>query len=435
MQDNSYLKQLKKTPEELTEYAVISINDQLTNSRIRSCQATRLGEPSRYHSREFLILAIALFHLVLNLIWALKEVHYSTILDISGLAKLFLRADKARLAGAKPDFHSLSVALTEILEGIILNAWEVECGEDLEDFVKSNPSPEKLIEIAHRIIRNHATPTPTFTPAYVPRKSKNSDTASTNPPSSEPSAESKKADHVRENVIRLTRDLLLVIELVAAIKDGDFGRVEDVLPDLAFVFRGSGSNNYSTEILHLIHNFKYVWSEEFAEVVRNTLIINISGLPGHGMGIDLNIEHLIRYLKGLFAAKGLYSKWDRAGNISASINIIMALKRRVSKSLRLTYQGSSHSKSNSPDLVERIRLDAKENQLHTHIAGRTSVPLRPDLRAVGRQKIETSSLAAFNAKLCLIASGSALAPLDNEVDELRAPEFEMEGVAENLTES
>ena len=27
------------------------------------------------------------------------------------------------------------------------------------------------------------------------------------------------------------------------------------------------------------------------------MLVNPSGLPGHAMGIDLNIEHLIRYLK------------------------------------------------------------------------------------------------------------------------------------------
>ena len=30
------------------------------------------------------------------------------------------------------------------------------------------------------------------------------------------------------------------------------------------------------------------------------MLVNPSGLPGHAMGIDLNIEHLIRYLKVRF---------------------------------------------------------------------------------------------------------------------------------------
>jgi len=31
--------------------------------------------------------------------------------------------------------------------------------------------------------------------------------------------------------------------------------------------------------------------------MRDNILINPSGIPGHVMGIDLNIEHLIGYLK------------------------------------------------------------------------------------------------------------------------------------------
>jgi hypothetical protein len=71
-------------------------------------------------------------------------------------------------------------------------------------------------------------------------------------------------DIVHENVVRLTRDLLYVTELINAISSGDFGRIEDILPDLACMFRGAGSNNYSTEILHFLFNIKEVWTPEFA---------------------------------------------------------------------------------------------------------------------------------------------------------------------------
>lgn len=30
------------------------------------------------------------------------------------------------------------------------------------------------------------------------------------------------------------------------------------------------------------------------------MLVNVSGLPGHAMGMDLNIEHIIRYLKVWF---------------------------------------------------------------------------------------------------------------------------------------
>ncbi|KAF8233490.1 hypothetical protein L208DRAFT_1266454, partial [Tricholoma matsutake] len=54
-----------------------------------------------------------------------------------------------------------------------------------------------------------------------------------------------------------------VIKLVQAVKAGDIGHVEDILPDLACMFHGVGSNNYSTKILHLLFNLKEVWTPKF----------------------------------------------------------------------------------------------------------------------------------------------------------------------------
>ncbi|KIJ99838.1 hypothetical protein K443DRAFT_101496 [Laccaria amethystina LaAM-08-1] len=70
-------------------------------------------------------------------------------------------------------------------------------------------------------------------------------------PTSSPNP-SPKPDTVYANTVLLIRDLLYVTELINTISAGDFGQVEDILPDC----RGAGSNNYSTEILHLLFNIK-----------------------------------------------------------------------------------------------------------------------------------------------------------------------------------
>ena len=74
-------------------------------------------------------------------------------------------------------------------------------------------------------------------------------------------------DIVHNNTILLTRDLLYVMELVNATASGNFGRIEDTLPTIACMFRGSGSNNYSTKILHLLFNLKEVWTLAFVYVI------------------------------------------------------------------------------------------------------------------------------------------------------------------------
>jgi hypothetical protein len=41
----------------------------------------------------------------------------------------------------------------------------------------------------------------------------------------------------------------------------------------------------------------------FSDIMRDNMIVNVSGLSGHFMAVDLNIEHLIGYLK---VREGLY---------------------------------------------------------------------------------------------------------------------------------
>ncbi|KAG6826101.1 hypothetical protein H0H92_001127 [Tricholoma furcatifolium] len=307
--------------------------------------------------------------------------------------------EKVCLGAEHPDFHTLLQALMQILDGLLLNAWRNECG-DLESYAKSKPASIDVLKVAQKILHKYASPK-----EHLERTEKafDGDDSSDDDDATPRSTVSTNAsiDCIHENTVRLTRDLLLVAELVSAVSEGDFGHIEDILPDLACMFRGGGSNNYSTEILYFLHNLKEVWTPEFGNIMRDNMLVNVSGLAGHWMAIDLNIEHLIGYLKALFAAKGVYLNWERLGNLSACIGHLQMIKARVTKSLSTQYQGSTHTTSDSSALVWRIANNARENQLQDIVPNRVSpcVKVVPDLRALGRAQFASSSLATFNKKL------------------------------------
>jgi hypothetical protein len=263
----------------------------------------------------------------MNLIWGLLHVHYGAINAPGSLSHFFALLEKVRLGGEHPDFHTLLAALTQILDGLLLNAWRRECSANgyanLDAFAASNPTPEELLRCARLILEKYATPTEILPPALLRKKlapkAKNDDEESDSDSEAEtsPLVASDDNDIVHENVLRLTRDLLYVTELVSAIADGDFGRIEDILPDLACVFRAAGSNKYATEILHWISNVKNVWTPDFANIMCDTMLVNPSGLPGHAMGIDMNIEHMIGYLKVCLSVSG-----KNSGSLSAGLDTI-----------------------------------------------------------------------------------------------------------------
>ncbi|KAJ7893311.1 hypothetical protein B0H14DRAFT_2496260, partial [Mycena olivaceomarginata] len=310
--DDIYLNQLKRTSESLSEYVIPGFHDQLTNARIRSAQILRSKDTNAWNRREIFQLGFGLFHLCLNLVWAILHVHRGKINEVGSLSYFFSLMEKVRLGNEQPDYHTLLAALMQILDGLLLNAWLQECGfASLQLFAESKPSPEKLREIAARILTEYATPIPSRSvPPAEPKKPPTSDAESSDSssdtddePEQPPQSAQPSDDIPHQNLRILARDLLFIAAVIRAISDGGIGRVEVMLPHLAMMFRGSGCNKYCTEILHFIHNLKHVWTPEFANIMRDNMIICISGLgAGHCMPMDLNIEHLIGYLKILLQA-------------------------------------------------------------------------------------------------------------------------------------
>jgi hypothetical protein len=274
--EDVYHNQLKRASEDLCEYAIPSFNDQLTNSRIRSGQILRSRDINSWTRREVFQLGFGLFHLCLNLVWALLHVHRGSLEQTGSLTYFFALLEKTRLGGDHPDYHTLLSALTQILDGVLLNAWRCECGHDLAGFAATKPLAEDLIKVAGDILLKHATPImPVATPDTLngeildedygsDESGRDADFTETLPSATPTTLLDPERDRVHQNLRLLTRDLLYVAELVRAISDGDIGRVEDMLPLLAMLFRGAGGNNYCTEILHFILNLKHIWTPEFA---------------------------------------------------------------------------------------------------------------------------------------------------------------------------
>ena len=222
----------------------------------------------------------------MNLMNAILQMHRGTLQQIGSFTYFFTILEKTWLNSEHPDFHTLLAIFTQIVEGLILNAWHIECkSSSLNNFAESNQSAEHIFENARKILDTYATPELMCAPVNMkaPFKDLNINTdlgdCDSDPESNDPtwslqeaSDDSKpKIDIIHNNVVLMTRDLLYLLELNTAIQTGDWGRIEDILPILACIFCGAGSNNYSTEILHLLFNIKKVWTPEFALVFYDLL--------------------------------------------------------------------------------------------------------------------------------------------------------------------
>ncbi|KAJ7885258.1 hypothetical protein B0H14DRAFT_3737193 [Mycena olivaceomarginata] len=279
--------------------------------------------------------------------------------------------EKTRLGNDQPDYHTLLAALTQILDGLLLSAWCRECGSvSLEAFAKSKPTAQQLRDIATRILNEYATsftaPEPESDPDS-PDVSVDSDSDEEVTPRADTS-ELAKQDIAHQNIRLLTRDLLVVTALTRAISDGDF----------------AGQHDY----LHF-------------------------GTRSRALHVDLNIEHLIGYLK----AKGMTSTWDRLGNISASIVHLQRVKKKVAAALETAYRNTGHTTPNTSALVWRVADKVASEGLRPFEDERVnnaSCKLTVDAMLTGEAKLKSSTLATFNKNILSMIKGHAFEEEEDE---------------------
>lgn len=126
----------------------------------------------------------------------------------------------------------------------------------------------------------------------------------------------------------------------------------------------------------------------------------------------------IRNLQGLFAAKGIYSNWDRLGNIAAGVHYLQTIKKQVTTSIKSGYQGSTHTYVDTSALVWRIANKAWGLQLQKKVINREGnkwMKKVVDAVALGYMKMASSSLGTFNKKIAETKEGRAT---DTEVDDI-----------------
>jgi len=169
------------------------------------------------------------------------------------------------------------------------------------------------------------------------------------------------------------------------------------------------------------------------------MLVNISGLEGHTMAIDINMEHLIGQLKVIFChnvlvflisistqdlltAKGLETTWDRLGDISAAIDFLNKIKKKVSLTLRPAYQGSNHKPPDTSDLVWRVADKVRDDKLQIFDEsrdGNSKIKAVVNILATGEAKLKSSSLASFNKKVCAMVNGHAYEHEEDTIPEVQ----------------
>ena len=178
----------------------------------------------------------------------------------------------------------------------------------------------------------------------------------------------------------------------------------------------------------------------YSDVMRDNMIVNLSGLEGDFMAIDLNIEHLTRFLKvsqvnliaqaisttvekRFFAAKGVYANWDHLVDISATVGLFQHVRQQVGSSLGISYHGLNVTPDTDAS-VQNVAYRVNEFAMHVVTPGRKeNTRIKPviDALAAGERKLKSSTLATFNRKVQALLVGQCV---EDEEDEIPPASFD-----------
>ncbi|KAI0087265.1 hypothetical protein BDY19DRAFT_893365 [Irpex rosettiformis] len=333
-----------------SEQLILWLGDQLTTIRIRFLKRDRSQDMNFQQRFDQVKEVLGLFHTQLNQEFSLHKQYFGTNTGF-GFKHAFLNMNRKGLdrTTVQGNFHyGFREGVKHTMEARFRDIWLVVSGaKDFSDLAKR--TPEELDVLARKILDEFAS-----TSALEALKEL--------PPA--------KADERLEHSVQFCRDLLDYLDFDDAIKTGDVGRIELLLPRLLFRFHGSGSHNYSHEILELMQCLWREWPPELSQfVMRFCWLANTTGHENGFLAFDMLQEHNVRDLKVIFAVHGPYASWDYIKRISASIPTQWKLKDHIEREFNHFRCGKSHTTPSHEADVNALHLIYAKEKTHIYKPG------------------------------------------------------------------
>ncbi|KAF7312766.1 hypothetical protein MIND_00291700 [Mycena indigotica] len=245
-----------------------------------------------------------------------------------GLRKAFstLKRRGLQTASIKGPFHqSLEEAIYHVTEAHLLVEWK-RAGQVSSLRELQRKSPTELKKMATTIVAERAS------------------TDALNKLAFEWDDNKAAIDEGLRQTIMYNRDALQYIVLDEAIKNGDVGMMEALLPTLLFRFIGGGNKKYQVEVLELLQGLEREWTLEVKQFIReNCWVINFVGRRNSHVPIDQAQEHNIKDIKVTYRSEGFKINWSYLKKLHPAIPVIRALCEHMEHEFGTDTRGKKHS--------------------------------------------------------------------------------------------
>lgn len=221
---------------------IVWIGDQLTISRIRGLKKLHGFDDNAWERLEHIVEQFGWLHAQFAEEHSIHKQYYGTSSSF-GLKHAFnlLKYKGLGDPSISGPFHQrLQDSLYTVADARFRDLWrqvgKVETISDLK-----TKSPTQLLDMAADIFDNYAS-----SGALLKHRTRSEG----------------NQDELLDQSIQFNRDILNYLDMDNAMRTGDVGRMENLLPRLLYRFVGGASSNYTTELLELLQGLHQEWTPE-----------------------------------------------------------------------------------------------------------------------------------------------------------------------------
>ncbi|KAH9916714.1 uncharacterized protein BXZ73DRAFT_53621 [Epithele typhae] len=330
------------------------VGDQLSVDRTRGVQRHRHDDVNSFERLDWVETQFGWFHALMATGNSLHKQYLGTSAGI-GLRKAFDILGRKGLIKQETKgvfWHHLDEALWHIGEANFLALWCTVGQVDSLDELKSK-SPHQILDNLDTILSQHTS----YTALILAR----------NQPDNQ-------RDLVKEQMMMFSIDILPYFDLREAIRCGDVGRMQDLLPTLLFRFSGGGNNKYAAEILELLQKIHCEWPEPWKNyMIRHCWLINRTGKRDGFLPVDLGQEQNIRDIKVTWRSFGPGANFDYIQKVSPAIPLLRAVRDSVRDQFStILGRGTRHGTPSKDADVKKVLDMYLRSNMHKYQAERKS---------------------------------------------------------------
>lgn len=394
MQVIEEVRNILQLPEDMFAERKIAIaGDLLTVSKFQSLKQRRISEVngSPFERMEWAIPVFQLFHLQMAVVRAIMRTHFGSHDTPGSLAYNISMLGRKRVGPEAKSYHDAKELLRNTFDAMVQRIWLVEmgqpnCSSGLVDCLEN-----ERVTFGHddtQLAKALSCKAKTITGKYFRRESDLLGSLSA-------------AD---VNAALFIRDMVVYLELCAAIKNGDIGRLEAVLKTVTIMLQAGGSPHYAIELLRLHHGIRYTWTPLRKTAVLSSMLMNTKGRENSWLPSDLYQEHNNRMVKECIKRQGSNRSMDSLKNVTTpNIRTLDTIAENMDNDLGVPYNAGFHRTKSAENDIKSILDSLVENNI---LSGKDrlaiverDVELVDNLLDVGITKLINGQFSAFLARV------------------------------------